>query len=94
MLCLPYAGFFLKYVLVYTQPTKIWREKGTKQIRILVWCLRNWGYGAGSKKAGKEKFWKHNNPKNGQQIYDLAIIGKFSFIVVSSQQNPMYERIF
>ena len=47
-LLLDQKSSFFQYVLVYTQPTKIWREKGTKQIKILVlvlpelgfWCFR------------------------------------------------------
>ena len=46
--CLIKKVFFLQYVLVYTQPTQIGRERDTKQIKILVlvllelgfWCFR------------------------------------------------------
>ena len=42
------------------------------------------------KKAGREKFQKHQNPKSGQNLY-FGIVGRYFFLVVSSQQNPMYE---
>ena len=49
LLLLDQKSSFFQYVLVYTQPTQIWREKGIKQIKILVWCFRNWGVDASGK---------------------------------------------
>ena len=36
--------YFCQYFLVYTQSTKIWKEKDTKQIKILVLVLPELGF--------------------------------------------------
>ena len=106
--------FNFQWVFLYTQPTKIWRERGTKQIKILVatgigvlvlperkkkingickgskgdlvnffHCAYFWLSVKTTmqpaldslkililrevKKAGREKFQKHQNPKTGKK---------------------------
>ena len=45
---------------------------------------------AGSKKAGREKFWKHQSPKSGQKSSIYVFLVTF-VAAVRSQQNRMYE---
>ena len=44
----------------------------------------------GVKKAGRERFRKHQNPKSCKKSYDLGSVDRFFYVVVRSQQNPMY----
>ena len=50
-------------MLVYTEPTKIWREKGTKQIEILVLVLPELGF-LWFRKA--QKYFKTDNCKGSK----------------------------
>ena len=43
------------------------------------------------KKAGREHFQKHQNPKSGKKIYDLCVVSRLFLVVVRCQQKPMYE---
>ena len=45
----------------------------------------------GVKKAGREKFRKHQNPKSVKKSVTYVLLVDNFFAVVRSQQNPMYE---
>ena len=81
-----YSTFFIvhtNYIVYFWLSVRTTMQPALDSLKIQI--LR------GVNKAGREQFWKHQNPKCYKKFTIYVLLVDSFFVVVRSQQNPMYE---